>query len=615
MNEDTLQEIERQLYRLAELAKEQQQVWDKKELLLTERIHELTRANLLQQDISDKLAMTNTALKQAKLRLKHEQRLLLALLDTIPDPIYFKDPDGVYLGCNETFASRYVGLPKAEIIGKDDFTIIPDQEHAATFQRQDRAVLAAGIPLAFVEAFTMSDGRRVILDTIKTPFLDKAGQILGVIGVGRDVTVRREIEQALTLSRTHMQIVLNNLPMLAWLKDKGGRFLMVNRLFAEAAGRPGEEILGLTDADLWPQALAEYYRAVDEEIMTTGLGKHSEEPGNTDNSTWFETFKAPITAGDGTIIGTTGIALDITGRKQAEELILEQQRELQTLNDVLEQRINGKITKIRAKDLLIIRQDKMATLGLLAAGVAHEINNPLSYVASNIRVLTDYLRQMGEYLVLQQELLERTVAPEEQRQELAVAAQRLEIPQILDDGPALVAESLEGVERVSLIVRNLKGFSHMDAQEVEPAELTACLESALLIVQNELKYVATIVKEYQELPRILCRPAQLSQVFLNLLTNAGHAVASPGQITLKSRHDEGFVYVSVADNGHGIPEELRERIFEPFFTTKEIDRGTGLGLSISRDIITRHHGEILVESSAGVGTIFTVKLPRTAETS
>ena len=285
--------------------------------------------------------------------------------------------------------------------------------------------------------------------------------------------------------------------------------------------------------------------------------------------------------------------------------------ELQALNSSLEARIEEEITKNRTKDLVlkVMHQEKLSSVGRLAAGVAHEINNPISFVTTNLRVLSDYLRQMGEYLTLLQEFLAGMVT-EEQRRELTAAALRLRIPMIRHDGPAIIAESLEGVQRVAQIVRDLKSFSRVDTPDYEPAELTACLESALTIVANELKPLATVDKEYRELPPILCHPAQLNQVFLNLLHNAGQAVTPPGRITLKSWFNEGFVYASVGDNGHGIPEELQERIFEPFYTTRDVGKGTGLGLSIAHDIIAKHHGELLLESSVGVGTIFTVKLPR-----
>ena len=302
---------------------------------------------------------------------------------------------------------------------------------------------------------------------------------------------------------------------------------------------------------------------------------------------------------------------DITLRKRSEELVLEKQEILQTFNIRLEERVEEEIKKSREKDFMVMRQEKLASLGQLAAGVAHEINNPISFVASNVRELADYFDQMKKYLALQQELIAHT-ATHEQRRQLAVAAQSLEIPMILDDGASLIAESLNGVERVARIVLDLKSFVRVDTAEYEPTDLAICLEGALTIVYNELKYVAVIVKEYHSLPPILCHPSQLNQVFLNLLINAGHAVTGvpAGRITLKSRHDDGFVYISVADNGHGIPDELKERIFEAFFTTKEIGKGTGLGLSISHDIINKHHGKLLMESIVGVGTTFTVILPR-----
>ena len=140
-------------------------------------------------------------------------------------------------------------------------------------------------------------------------------------------------------------------------------------------------------------------------------------------------------------------------------------------------------------------------------------------------------------------------------------------------------------------------------------ELNCCLERALTIVRNELKHVATVRREYTPLPPILCHPGQLNQVFLNLLVNAGQAITAPGEIVVKSWHDESFAYASVSDTGCGMPEEVRGRIFDPFFTTKEQDQGTGLGLSISHEIIKNHRGEIVVASDLGVGTTFTVRLP------
>ena len=190
-----------------------------------------------------------------------------------------------------------------------------------------------------------------------------------------------------------------------------------------------------------------------------------------------------------------------------------------------------------------------------------------------------------------------------------------DIRKILNDGVDLIKELQEGAVRVAKIAQDLKNFSRMDALECEPVALTSCLESALTIGYNELKYVATIRTEYESQQEILCHPGQLSQVFLNLLVNAGQSIVGPkmGEIVLRSWHDTTFVYASISDAGKGIPEEIKGRIFDPFFTTKEVGKGTGLGLSVSSDIITKHLGELAVESVGGVGTTFTVKLPRSAE--
>ena len=571
------------------------------------------------------LALTNTRLtSEIETRRGAERSIARAnqewerTFDAVPDLIMLLDADQRITHANRAQADR-LGVTPAELIGKRCCTVLHGTATPAVFCPNHRLLLDG--KEHFVEAhFPVMSGFFLIS---VTPILDDNGKPVGMVHVSRDISALKRAEENLRESREFTVDVLNSLPSTIAVLDADGVIVEVNepwRRFAHENSAAG------TIADTIGQKYLSTSPAGDggddDEAKTTFIGISAVVQGerdyysaeypchSPDKQRWFLMTVSRLT---GSVRGAVIAHTDITVRKQAEELILKQQRELQSLNVHLELRVEEEVAKSRAKDLVVMRQDKMATLGLLAAGVAHEINSPLSYIDSNIRVLTDYLRQMGAYLTLQQEVLERTAAPEEQRRELAAAAQRLEIPLILDDGPALIAESLEGVERVSLIVRNLKGFSRMDAQEDEPAELTACLESALLIVQNELKYVATIVKEYVELPPILCRPGQLSQVFVNLLTNAGHAVESPGRITLKSRHDEYFVYVSVADNGHGIPEELRGRIFEPFFTTKEAGKGTGLGLSISHDIITRHHGELLVESNAGGGTVFTVKLPRNAD--
>ena len=187
---------------------------------------------------------------------------------------------------------------------------------------------------------------------------------------------------------------------------------------------------------------------------------------------------------------------------------------------------------------------------------------------------------------------------------------QLKIDRILTDTLNLIEESIEGVERVKNIVQNLKTFSRIDHAEVSIVHINESLDSTINIAWNEIKYVTELKREYGDIPEIICYPQQLNQVFLNLLVNAAHAMEGrPGCITLRTWCEGDQLFISVADTGCGIPEEIRQRIFEPFFTTKEIGKGTGLGLSISYDIIKKHGGEIVIDSEVGSGTTFTVMLP------
>ena len=294
---------------------------------------------------------------------------------------------------------------------------------------------------------------------------------------------------------------------------------------------------------------------------------------------------------------------EVDERRKAQAQLQEQQRRL-------EARVAEELGKNREKDQILIHNDKMASLGQVAAGVAHEINNPMGYITGNLGVLARYFDQFVRYDQIIRESGQSMSQPQA-AELICQGRESLGISHILDDGVDLISETRQGAERITEIVKNLKYFSRVDAPESEPVQLQSCLESALSIVQNELKYIATTIrKEYSETPEVLCHPGQLNQVFLNLLVNAGHAMTEFGEITLSCWHDADYVYASVGDSGSGIPEEIIGRIFEPFFTTKEVGKGTGLGLSISYDIIVlKHQGTLQVHCPSEGGTTFTITLP------
>ncbi|RJX25977.1 MAG: GHKL domain-containing protein [Desulfurivibrio sp.] len=260
--------------------------------------------------------------------------------------------------------------------------------------------------------------------------------------------------------------------------------------------------------------------------------------------------------------------------------------------------------RLQAAQSQMLQREKMASVGQLAAGVAHEINNPVGFVTSNLATLARYIDRLTEFIARQ----DRAVGSD-QREELQAARKELKIDYISEDARDLIRESLDGTDRVSAIVRGLKSFSRVDEARLQAADINECLEATLNIVWNELKYKASVTKEYGDLPRTVCNPQQLNQVFMNFLVNAAQAIDKQGEIRISTRQTGNMILVSFADTGCGIAPENLSRIFEPFFTTKEIGKGTGLGLSISYDIIKKHGGDIEVESEPGCGTTFTVKIP------
>ncbi len=257
----------------------------------------------------------------------------------------------------------------------------------------------------------------------------------------------------------------------------------------------------------------------------------------------------------------------------------------------------------------LLQSEKMASIGQLAAGVAHEINNPVGYIASNLNTLKGYVDSLLE-MIDQYSASEASLARgDEALKRIRAIKERIDFDFVRGDIRSLVEESLEGVGRVRKIVQDLKEFSHVDRAEWQLADLHAGLDSTLNIVWNELKYKAEIVKQYGVLPAVECIPSQLNQVFMNLLVNAAQAIEERGTITIETGPDGDGVFVTIRDTGKGMTDEVQKRIFEPFFTTKPVGQGTGLGLSLAYGIVQHHHGRIRVESRPGQGAAFTVWVP------
>jgi len=283
------------------------------------------------------------------------------------------------------------------------------------------------------------------------------------------------------------------------------------------------------------------------------------------------------------------------------------------------------IHKLEEAHAQLIQSEKMASVGQLAAGVAHEINNPIGFVNSNLTTLNRYVADMFR-LIERYERWEGDAAKDVDNSELSALKEEIDLAFIREDLVDLLAQTLVGIERVKKIVQDLKDFSRVDAPEWETADLHSCIESALNIGANELKYKTQIVKEYGEIPPVHCLPSQLNQVLLNLLVNAAQAIDERGTITIRTGTGDGpeknklpnasaavprggWVFIQVSDTGEGIDAEHIQKLFDPFFTTKPVGKGTGLGLYVSYGIVQRHGGTIEVESGAGEGATFTIWLP------
>lgn len=283
---------------------------------------------------------------------------------------------------------------------------------------------------------------------------------------------------------------------------------------------------------------------------------------------------------------------------------------IKTENNQLMQEVKDKNQKLDQVESLLLHSEKMASLGTISAGIAHEINNPIAFVSSNLNRSRDYLGAMAGII----QGLQKRISEEKFQQfldaetDLNVDARKLTF--MMADYPALMDETDEGIERIKKIIRDLKHFSHNQPEAFSPTDIATCMAMSLNLAKHELKNRITVSHSLPDsLPLINGSESQLSQVFMNVFVNAAQAIEGKGNITIAGDCDEQWCTLTITDDGPGIAEETLKQIFEPFYTTKPIGQGTGLGLSISHDIIQHHGGTMTVESQLGAGTTFTIRLP------
>ncbi len=375
---------------------------------------------------------------------------------------------------------------------------------------------------------------------------------------------------------------------LVLLVDNGGRIKRCNRAFKEFTSLSYQELIGAEIGLLLDQF----------EIGHGESGEHGVVLFHTERLRWFVLQLYDSASGGSDALGTVLTVHDITEIRAANAELDRKNLELTSAYEELKE------TQAR-----VLQQEKMASVGFLAAGVAHEINNPTGFILSNLGTLEKYAERLGSLVQAQRSFIAALPGPPAGVEELEEQYRKGKIDFILDDLKNLLRESTDGALRVKEIVKDLKIFSRTDEGCMQRADINGVIQSTLNMAWNEIKYKATLEKEFGDIPEIPCYAQKLSQVFMNLLVNAAQAIERQGVIRIRTWQEKEAVLVAISDTGCGMPTEVQKRIFEPFFTTKPVGQGTGLGMSISFEIIKKHRGEIRVESRPGEGTTFTIRLP------
>lgn len=551
------------------------------------------------------------------------EQILSTLINTIPNPAFFRNKDGVFMDCNTAFAEKVLGTCCENIVGQSVFdlpNIIPAALTDFCLHNDKKLLSQPGIQ-SYEAAIRCADGIQRDFLMSRSTFTDHTGKIAGIISVMMDLTDQNRAEKLLQ-DRT-AELVKSSAELKRQIKKrkKAKRSVkLAHREIEHLISSLPTILIGIScDKEIihWNAVAAKVFNISATDVMgieldccgidwdwdkiSDGISKSRNDGCNirVDNihfrnsdgeDRYLGLSITPFKGDDQNISGLTIIGADITDRIKFEAQLHQSQ--------------------------------KMEAIGQLAAGIAHEINTPAQFVGDNTRFLQDAFSDLIEAFNLYKESLDTAKSgplQAEQIQDIEKRIEELDIDYLEEEVPLAIEQTLKGVDRITHIVQAMKIFAHPGGEEKEPVDINKEIEKTIIITRNEWKYVAELKTDFDSaLPTVPCHRAEFNQVILNLIVNAAHAIADAkadssaekGTINISSRQTDKHAEIRISDSGVGIPEHIRHRIFDLFFTTKEPGRGTGQGLAIAHSVIVdKHGGTIDIETKENQGTTFVIRLP------
>ena len=512
--------------------------------------------------------------------LKLEKDFNEGLIKTAQAIVLVLDPKGRIVLYNP-YLEQLSGHKLQDTRGKDWFNTFSSGDRRERTREVFRHAIEGNSTRGNIDVLVTRDGRELLIEWYDKTLMDSEGKITGLLCLGQEVTARQQAEEKLRESQEYLANIINTIGDPVFVKDERFCFTLVNTALCTLLGKTQQELIGSTGGAFLSPEEMEHFLSVDREVLSTGIEDISEEK---------------LTTPDRGIYNIVTKKTRYIDHQDAKYIV-------GVIRDM---------TEFKLMQVQLTQSDRLASMGMLAAGVAHEINNPLAYVLYNLESLTDDLPKLSSAL---SKCLDRMIQRLGQDDWTALMGNDLELlnPLMIEDIRARFEDALQGAHRIRDVARGLGTFSRVEQDKMVAVDLMHVVEVALNMVSNEIKYRARLVKEYGKTSTIMANDGKLSQVFLNLLINAAHSIPDgefeDNEIRVRTWQEGDEVFTEIRDTGRGISEAHLPHLFEPFFTTKEIGVGTGLGLPISKNIIEGYGGRIDVTSELGAGTSFVVRLP------